>query len=93
MVKFTHSTSVAWGLWVQIPGADLHTPHQAMLWRHPTYKIEETDTNVSSGTVFLKQKEENWQQILAQGQSFLDTQKKIKGKKASKITIGPAPVA
>ena len=25
--------------------------------------------NVSSGTIFLKQKEENWQQMLAQGQS------------------------
>ena len=28
------------GLWVQIPGADLlHS--SAMLWGHPTYKIEE----------------------------------------------------
>ena len=32
---------VAQDLWVQILGADLHTAHQAMLWWHPTYKIEE----------------------------------------------------
>ena len=37
---------------VKILGTDLHTTHQAMLWRHPTGKIEE-----------------DWQQMLAQGQS------------------------
>ena len=41
VVKFTRSASVAQGLWVQIPGADLHTAHQATPWWHPTYKIEE----------------------------------------------------
>ena len=41
VLKFTHSSSVAWGLQVQILGTDLHTAHQAMLWRHPMYKIEE----------------------------------------------------
>ena len=41
VVKFTHSALKAWGSWVQIPGADLHTAHQATLWRHPTYKIDE----------------------------------------------------
>ena len=41
VVKFTCSALAAWGLWVWILGADLHTGHQAMLWRHPTYKIEE----------------------------------------------------
>ena len=41
VVKFVHSASVAQGLWVQITGADLHTTCQAMLWWHPTYKIEE----------------------------------------------------
>ena len=29
-----------WVLWVQIPGADLHNAHQAMLWQRSTYKIK-----------------------------------------------------
>ena len=41
VVKFVHSASGAHDLRVQIPGADLHTAHQAMLWRCPTYKTEE----------------------------------------------------
>ena len=41
VVKFTRSTSVAQDLQVRILGTDLHTTHQAMLWWHPTYKIEE----------------------------------------------------
>ena len=40
-VKFAHSVSVAGGSKVWIPGMDLHTAHQAMLWWHPTYKVEE----------------------------------------------------
>ena len=52
MVKFAHSASEAQGSRFWIPGADLHTANQAMLWRHPTYKTEE-----------------DWQQMLAQGQS------------------------
>ena len=32
LVKFAHSASAAWGPWVWIPGVDLHTAHQAMLW-------------------------------------------------------------
>ena len=39
--KFTCSTSAAQGSWVQTPGMDLYTAHQAMLWWHPTYKMEE----------------------------------------------------
>ena len=35
------SDSVARGSWVWIPGVDLHTFHQAVLWWHPTYKVEE----------------------------------------------------
>ena len=38
MVKFASSASVAQGLLVKIPGTDLLTTHQAMLWWHPTYK-------------------------------------------------------
>ena len=38
VVKVAHSTSVAWGSLVPILGADLHTVHRAMLWRHPMQK-------------------------------------------------------
>ena len=41
VVKFAHSASAAWGSPVQIPDADIHTLHQATLWQHPTYKIED----------------------------------------------------
>ena len=40
MVKFTCSALAAWDSPVWIPGTDLYTAHQAMLWQHPTYKIE-----------------------------------------------------
>ena len=33
LVKFTYSASVARSLPVQIPGVDLHTARQAMLWQ------------------------------------------------------------
>ena len=39
MVKFHRSASRR-GLRVRIPGVDLHTTHQAMLWQCPRYKIE-----------------------------------------------------
>ena len=32
-VKFTHSALATWGSRVWIPGADLCTAHQAMLWQ------------------------------------------------------------
>ena len=41
VVKFMCLASAAQGSGVQILGADMHTAHQAMLWWHPTYKIEE----------------------------------------------------
>ena len=58
VVKFVDSSLVAQGLQVQMPGADLHTTHQAMLWRCPTYKIEEDwhGCYYRSGTIFLRQK-------------------------------------
>ena len=37
-VKFTCSTAEAQGSPAQILGTDLHTAHQAMLWRHATWK-------------------------------------------------------
>ena len=41
VVKFACSASAAWALQVQIPGVDLYTAHQAMLWWCPIYKVEE----------------------------------------------------
>ena len=41
VVKFVCSASAAQASQVWILGADLHISHQAMLWRCPTYKIEE----------------------------------------------------
>ena len=38
MVKFVHSASAGQGSQVWIPGVDLHTIHQAILWQHLTYK-------------------------------------------------------
>ena len=40
-VMFVRSASVAQGSLVRIPGADLCATCHTMLWRHPTYKIEE----------------------------------------------------
>ena len=41
VVKFVRSALAAWGSWVQIPGTDLDTAHQAMQWPGPKYKMEE----------------------------------------------------
>ena len=41
VVKFTRSALAARGSLIRILGADLHTAHQAMLWRCPTYNLEE----------------------------------------------------
>ena len=84
VVTFTCSASAAWGLRVWILGPDLHIAHQTMLWWHPTYKKQKRiGTDLNSRTIFLKRKkrreEEDWQQMLAQGQSSLP--KKLKNKK------------
>ena len=39
--KLLLSASVGQGLQVWILDMDLYTTHQAMVWRHPAYKIEE----------------------------------------------------
>ena len=39
-VKFARFASVTWGSLVQIPGTDILTTYQAVLWWHLTYKIE-----------------------------------------------------
>ena len=41
LLKLALLTSADPAYWVQIQGADLHTTCQAMLWRCPTYKVEE----------------------------------------------------
>ena len=64
---------------VQIPGMDIHTAQQ--VWWHPTYKIKKIGTDVSSVTIFLKQKEEDWQWMLAWGQSSSPKKKKQRKKK------------
>ena len=70
VVEFLRSALVPQGSRVQIPGMDLHTTHQVMLWQHPTYKKwRKIGTDVSSGLIFLKQKKEkeDWQWRLAKG--------------------------
>ena len=69
---------------VWITGTDPHTVHQAMLWWCPTYeKQRRIGTDVSPGRIFLKQKEEDWQQELAQDQSS-SPKEKTKANKQTK---------
>ena len=67
---------MAQGSQVWIPATDLHNAHQATLWQHITYKVEEDWHRFSSVAIILKQKEEDWQQMLAQGQSSPQEKKK-----------------
>ena len=69
MVKFVCSTLVAQSSQVQNPGEDLHTAHQAVLWWHPTYKVEEDWHRCLLSNNLPPAKEENLQQMLAQDQS------------------------
>ena len=74
MVKFTRSVSAARALQVQILGTDLVPlvkPHCGGI----PHKIDKIGTDGGSVTIFLKQKEEDWQQMLAQGQSSSHTHK------------------
>ena len=56
--------------WVQFPGTGSHHLSAAMLWWQTTYKIEE-DLHRHELRANLPQpkKEEDWQQMLAQGES------------------------
>ena len=78
MVEFTGSTSVARSPQI-LMGRGRNTACQAThagAASHKKWRRIETDVN--SGTIFLKQKEEHWQQMLAQGQSsHIHTQKYI----------------
>ena len=67
---------------------------QATLRQHPKYKEwRKTSPGVSSETIFLKQKED-WQQMLAQGQSSSPKNRKGKketsnGGKIGSVGVGP----
>ena len=78
-VKFAHSALVAQGSQVQIPGTDPGPLVRPCCSSIPFTKQRKTGTDVSSVTIFLKQKEGDWQQILAQGQSSSHTQNYICG--------------
>ena len=54
VAKFICSASASLQIWIL--GVDLHVAHQATLWQHPTYKIEEDWHRFSSGTIFLSKK-------------------------------------
>ena len=60
VVKFAHSASVAWGLWVWISGTDL-APLVSHAVAASHIKQRKIGTDVSLVTVFLKQKEKDWQ--------------------------------
>ena len=76
VVTFANSALVAWGSQVWVPGANLTLlvkPHLAA----SHMKERKIGTDVSSATIFFKQKEEDQQHVLAQGQSSSHTHKFI----------------
>ena len=88
LVGFACFALATWGLWVQIPGTDVHMAHQAMLWWCPIYKKwRKTGVNVSSEPIFPKQKEEDRQQMLAQSQSSSHPHTKISFQEMEKFTV------
>ena len=67
MVKFTRSASAAWGSPARIPGADMAPLGKPRCGRHPIYKVEEDGHGCELRASLPQQKEEDWQQMLAQG--------------------------
>ena len=74
MVEFMCSTSAAWGSQLQIPGLDLVLLIEPRCGGIP----REMEEDCSSATNFLNQKEEDWQRMLAKGQSSSPGKKKKK---------------
>ena len=67
VVKCACSTLVAWGLLVRIPGADMAPVGKTCCGRRPTYKVEEDRHGCELRASLPQQKEEDRQQMLAQG--------------------------
>ena len=67
MVKFARSASTAQGSRVQILGGDMAPLGTPCCGRHPTYKVEEDGHGYQLRASLPQQKEEDWQQMLAQG--------------------------
>ena len=66
-VKCAHSASAAQDSLVQIPGADIRTAVKPCCGRHPRHKVEEDGHGCQLRASFPQQREEDWQQMLAQG--------------------------
>ena len=77
MVKFGMLHFGSLGSWVQIPGADLHHSISQALAATHIQKQRKIGIDVTSGPIFLKQKEEDWQWMLAQGQSSSPKKKNL----------------
>ena len=68
VVKFVLSASAPRGITGSDPRCRPSTACPATLWQASHIKQKKIGTDVSSVTIFLKQKEEDWQQMLVQGQ-------------------------
>ena len=66
-VKFARSAAAAWGSPVWILGADMALLSKPCCGRRPTYKVEEDGHGCQLRASLPQQKEEDWQQMLAQG--------------------------
>ena len=66
-VKFSCSALGAWGSSVRFPGIDMALLVKPSCGRRPTYKEEEVGQECQLRASFPQQREEDWQQMLAQG--------------------------
>ena len=87
MVKFVHSASMAWASPVRIQHVDLHTAHQAMLWQHPTYEIEEDWHRCQLRDKFPQAKRGILEQMLSQGQSSSPKKQKQSKNKIKQLCL------